>query len=160
MIARFMCPTQMLFMFMSFQYGPITHIAVENDWMFSFPDAMKSVCGKIHDIAFGFDFYKSAKSGLSRAYLAHLVMDKLSYSNSSLVKNTDSKYHREGQLYMDSFNYVAVSKQKLDLDRFAGQIFDFLEYSGTKYSCQPTLETVRDALGKFVDEVQLERAGM
>ena len=48
----------MLCVFVSFQYGPITHIAAENDWMFSFPDAMKSVCSQVHDIAFGFDFYK------------------------------------------------------------------------------------------------------
>ena len=86
----------MIFIIAAIQYGPITHIAAENDWMFSFPDAMRSFCGQLHDLAFGFDFYKSAKSGLSRAYLAHLVMDKMSYSNSSLVKHTDPKYHREG----------------------------------------------------------------
>ena len=54
---------------------------------------------------------------------------------------------------MDSFNYVAVHNQKLDLDKFANQIFDFLEYSKSKYNCQTTLETVHDALNKFIDEV-------
>lgn len=49
----------MLFIIASFQYGPITHVAAENDWTFSFPDAVRKVCEQLHDLKFGFDFYKS-----------------------------------------------------------------------------------------------------
>lgn len=80
-------------------------------------------------------------------------MDSLSYSNSSLVKNTEYKYHREGQLYMDSFNYAKVYNQSLDLDAFARQIFDFVEYSKAQYNCETTLEAMHDALEKFVKEI-------